>query len=86
MAEDIFELRDRLYQEYDERKKEVCADANLSPGERDRAITALTDDLLAKEAEHGIQWKPLFEVRVNATGSGSVEIPIEKATKGEVDD
>lgn len=81
MTEGVFELSRRLYREYDERKKEVCADPNLSPWERGRAITALTEDLFAKEAERGIQWEALFAVKIQATGDGSVEIPIKKQRK-----
>ncbi len=67
---------DRLYRRYRLAADAVEADLDMAPEEKAAAVTRLTDDLYATEAELGIVWHPVASVTVEATGDGSVELDL----------
>ncbi|MDP9438714.1 MAG: hypothetical protein M3P49_08210 [Actinomycetota bacterium] len=67
---------DRLSRRYRLAVADVEADEGMTTDEKGEAITRLTDDLYAAEAELGIVWHPVASVNVEATGDGSVELDL----------
>ncbi len=66
----------RLYRRYRLAVDAVDADPSMTAEEKGAAITRLTDDLYAAEAELGIVWHPVASVTVEATGDGSAELDL----------